>query len=48
MKLLQTLVAVLLAPLLLTSSAFADEKDKEKKEAAKTSKPSLTYYYFDG
>ena len=49
MKLLKVLAAAVLAPMLLLASAHADEADKGKKKgAAASTKPSLTYYYFDG
>ena len=44
MKLLKLLFAMVVAPLLMALSAFADEG----KEEAAAVKPSLTYYYFDG
>jgi hypothetical protein len=44
MRLSKTLVAGLLAPLLLTLSHSAEEKTT----AVSSNKPSLTYYYFDG
>ena len=49
MKLFKLLAAAVLAPMFLLASANADDAAKGKgKGAAASTKPSLTYYYFDG